>query len=45
MRLLGSISSVNSRQGIRTFKGEQAKLLHSDGVILYVPVFILDQSG
>jgi len=38
MRLLDCISIVNSRQGIRPFKLEQPKLLHSDGIILYVPI-------
>ena len=35
MRLLDSTSIVNSRQGIRPSKGEQAKLLHRDRMNLY----------
>jgi len=33
MRLLDSISIVNSKQGIRPFKGEQPKSFHRDGVL------------
>jgi len=32
MRLLDSISIVNSRQGIKLIELEQPKLLHSNGV-------------
>jgi len=34
MRLLDSISSMNSRQGIKPCKGEQAKSFNRDGVVL-----------
>jgi len=39
MRLLDSISILNSKQGIRPFKGEQAKSFHRDGLILVDPIF------
>jgi len=39
MRLLDSISIVNSRQGIKMGKHEEAKLLHYDGIELLVGVF------
>ena len=39
MRLLDSISIVNSKQGIRPFKLEHTKLLHRDGLVLSVHVF------
>jgi len=42
MRLLDSISILNSRQGIRPFKLEHTKLLDRDGIILYVLVSVLD---
>jgi len=38
MRLLDSISSVNSKQGIRTFKLEHTKLLDRDGIEQFVLV-------
>jgi len=38
MRLLDSISILNSKQGIVPSKGEQAKSFHRDGVVLYVPI-------
>jgi len=42
MRLLDSISILNSKQGIRPFKLEHTKLLDRDRVELFVPLFILD---
>ena len=39
MRLFDCISIVNSKQGIRPSKGEQAKLLHRDEIVLVVPIF------
>ena len=39
MRLLDSISIVNSRQGIRPFKLEQPKLLHRSGMVLDCTLF------
>gem|GEM_PF-4600867 len=39
MRLLDSISIVNSRQGIRPCKGERTKLLYRDGIVSRVSVF------
>jgi len=39
MRLLDSISIVNSRQGIRIGKLVRTKSFHSDGIVLGVPVF------
>jgi len=39
MRLLDSISIVNSRQGIRIGKLVRAKSFHCDGIELYVGVF------
>ena len=42
MRLLDSISIVNSKQGIRIGKLVYAKSLHCDGLELYVGVIDLD---
>ena len=39
MRLLDSISILNSRQGIRIGKLVRTKSFHSDGLELSVPVF------
>jgi len=38
MRLLDSISSVNSKQGIEHVELEQPKLLNRNGVVLVVPI-------
>jgi len=38
MRLLDSISILNSRQGIRIGKHVDSKLLHCDGMILSIHV-------
>jgi len=39
MRLLDSISSVNSKQGIELVELEHTKSFHSGRMILVVPVF------
>ena len=39
VRLLDSISIVNSKQGIVPSKGEQSNLFHRNGLDLGVPVF------
>jgi len=41
MRLLDSISIVNSKQGIRPFKLEHTKSFHCDGVDLFVGIVIV----
>jgi hypothetical protein len=42
MRLLDSISILNSRQGIELVRLEQPKLLHSDGIDLRVTLLDYD---